>query len=171
MTSPRLPIAALLLAAVAALGLTACSGSSDAVQPLAAAVTTTAPTPSPTPTMLTKQQAGAAYLAAVTPSNKALNKVEKTLKTRNLAKIRAAAKSAAKANRAFLVVLTDTQWPKNVQKNVDKLSADVASDQTALTEVGKSTNMKDANGYWSNLSSDNSQAQLIRVKLGLKAAG
>ncbi len=167
MISPRRSIAAALIAVAALAG---CSSSHEPAGPLAAAAATVAPTPSPASAAPTKAQAAKIYLGAITPANKALTKLDAALKSRNLKRIRATAKACAKANRAVLVMLTSTQWPKGVQKHADKLSESVAVDLSAFTALAKAKTPSEVNEASAGLSTDNSQAQLMRVKLGLGPA-
>ena len=176
MISSRRSIAAILIAAAALAG---CSSAPEAARPLAAAVTAPepspapspapSPTPSPTPTALTKAQAAKIYLDAVTPLNKAFGELNAALKAGDLERIRSAAKVCTKANRVFLVALTDTPWPRGVQKHADKVAEVTAGYQSAFTALANAKTLEEVDAATATLSLDNSQAQLMRVKLGLGA--
>jgi hypothetical protein len=163
MTRSRRSIAALLIAVAALAG---CTSDPVPARPVAAAATAK---PSPAPTPLTKAQAAKIYLDAVTPVNNAVTKLNVALKTGNLKRIRARAKISAKANQEFLATLTDTLWPTGVQRHADKLAESVARDQGAYTALSQARSQSAVEEAAAGISSDASQAQLMRVKLGLGA--
>ena len=167
MISSRRSIAALLVAAA----LAGCSSTPEAARPLAAAVTAQAPSPapSPAPTTLTKAQAAKIYLDAVTPVNKALAELNAALKAGDLERIRATAKVCATTNQVFLVALTDTPWPAGVQQHADKVAEATAAYVTASTAAARATTLEEVQSAMAIVPLDNSQAQLMRVKLGLGA--
>ncbi len=162
MTNSRRSIAALALL-IAAASLAGCSSAQEATRPLAAAATSTS---SSAPT---KAQAAKIYLSAVGPANKATSKLNDALEAGNLKRIHATAKTCATANRQFLAVLTGTQWPAGTQKHADKLAEDAAVDQSVYTALTTAKTMSEVDDARAALSSGNSQAQLMRVKLGLEA--
>ena len=165
MTGGRRSIAALLITVAALAG---CSSDPIATRPLTATETTGAAS-SPTPTAPTKAQAAKLYLAAVGPANKAVTRLNSAIKAGNLKRIHAAAKVCERKNRAFLGVLTDTQWPKGVQRHADKLSEIIAGDQSAYTALTTAKTLAEVDDATATISADNSQSQLMRVKLGLGA--
>jgi hypothetical protein len=169
MTRPR-SFAALLMAAALLAGCSRGSGQESQSAVPVAVTTTASPTPSPTPTLATEAQAAQIYLASVTPANKATSGLNIAIKAHSLERIHAAAKVCATTNQAFLTALTKTQWPKNVQANADKLSETVAADQTIYSEIITAKTLPDVDDLTASMSADNSQAQLMRVKLGLGAA-
>jgi len=167
MTSARRSIVALLVTSAALAG---CSSTTpQPTQPLAAAATPAAATSSPAPAQLTKAQAAKIYLEAVGPVNKALTELNAALRSGDLKRIRAAAKACAETNRVFLAVLTDTRWPEGVQEHADKTSEVVAAHQSAYTALTTAQTPDEVGQATATISGDNSQAQLMRVKLGLGA--
>lgn len=166
-------------------GLAACgSDSQPAATPLAASSTSstgatsasTPPTPSPTPTEMTLEEAGAQYLQIVAASNKAvtaLNKEVHRLPESGIVskaafkRLHPLSKRYADAMRSFSLALVANQWPKKVQKTVDKLAAEVATQQSSLRAIANAKTPTEWVAAWNAWQPKGDSAELLRQQLGL----
>jgi hypothetical protein len=136
----------------------------------AATLTPTATT-APTSTRPTREQAAAIYVKAVTPANEAVEALDEAVDSKkDVATIRAKARAAAAANRAFLDVLLATDWPDVVAADAEELARVTAAEQSLFQRMTRVETTADAEATLYSDNFDTSSAQLIRAKLGLPPA-
>jgi hypothetical protein len=159
----------------AVLALTACSSDEPAPEadPPAAsthatAAPTPAPTPTPSPTPISKEQAGAAYLALVAPVNALVTPWNDAIAASDWASLRAQAQPYADANRAFADGLMAAEWPPEAQGAVDGLVAELAADISAFVQVAGTTADADTIATINAFPARGSSAQQLRMILGLE---
>lgn len=176
----------------AALALTAgCTGQAAAPVTVtetataqASATPTVSPTatPTPTPSVMTKKEAGAAYLAAVCPSNIAGDKVDDYLDGRydyqiNVAKVRRQARDAVRAGRQAARALDEpaAAWPDNVSKQIVVVTSSLLADVDYYATLSRAKSGAGVISAWAAPSSgpkkERQAVQLVRLRLGLPAAG
>jgi hypothetical protein len=129
---------------------------------------------------LTKAEAAQRYLRIVAPSNKTgekLNALGKgqldghPLTTRVSSAYRAAALADERATRKFMGDMLAVNWPADIQPVAGKVVEDCAPLVTTLHLLSKAKTAEDVQNAWDADTSSNASAQLIRVMLGLPAAG
>lgn len=145
--------------------------------PDAAVTTDSASTPTPTPTVLTTEEAGKAYLAAVCPSNIQANKTSDVVQAEpfDLAASKTETAKLRDTYRSTIEKLTNekTLWPEAVKADIAALTEVMYDDLSGTENVAKQTTQPDFTSAWNSWTSSMTDrpgtAQKIRLKLGLPA--
>lgn len=170
---PRLKIGTIAVLGCALVGVSGCgadtspSVASQRVSPIPNIDTAWVYTP-PIPATLSISEAGKVYLKAVSASNAASDKFDRDYRSdKPLKAIKANAVTGRETKRNLLEVLDTTKWPLVVQDNTKSLAKCVAMDVAwydSITRVAKRSEIVHAPEC------DNSDAQLIRVRLHLPSS-
>lgn len=163
------------LLTITLLALSGCSAGAQA--PTAAPTSQTAATPTPSPTVLTIQEAGKVYLAAVCPANLQSNKTTTVLQTEpfDLQAAKTEAAALRDAYRTTIQSLTDekTLWPEAVKADITALTEVMYDDLTRAQNVASQTTQQDLISVWNSWTSAMTNRpgtpQKIRLKLDLPA--
>lgn len=163
---------ALLVASAFAL-----TGCGTGAQSSPAAAPTTEPVSTPTPAVLTTEEAGKAYLAAVCPSNIQANKTSDVVQAEpfDLTASKTETTALRDAYRTTIEKLTSekTLWPEAVKADVAALTEVMYDDLSGAENVAKQTTESDFTSAWNSWTSSRADrpgtAQKIRLKLGLPA--
>lgn len=114
---------------------------------------------------------GNVYTKAVTPANQDLARLRTELESANFEAVINTAIASADSQRKFMDTLIRTDWPDNVQADIDKLVPDVAMYISNLRAISQANTLEEVNEVWEYGNwPGNSQAQIVRAKLGLGTA-
>lgn len=171
--TPMKKIYALL--AVTLLALSGCGAVGQATTDVPTSEPATTPTPSPS--MLTIEEAGKAYLAAVCPTNLQSNKTTTVLQTEpfDLPAAKTEAVALREAYRTTIQGLSNEQtlWPEAVKSDIAALTEVMYDDLTRAQNVASQTTREDLVSVWNDWTSAMTDrpgtAQKIRLKLGLSS--
>ncbi len=139
-----------------------------------APATTPKPTPTPTIHVMTVEEAGKFYLAAVCPTNKVKSSLNAAFTAQNLTSIQQAAAATRDAERTEVTQFTNTDvlWPPVVSSaDVKLLSDSDFASISILNEIATAGTLESANSL-SNTFVDNgasAASQRIRLVLNLPA--
>lgn len=171
------PLTAACLSGV--LLLAGCGGASDspsdtatvaASQPTTAEVTPSAepvPTSTPTPEPISREEAGANYVALADAVNAQGSLINPLLESGDVAGARVAATDTANALRAFVDGLIANEWPAEVQPAIDKLISETSAEIPIWLSAAATTTDED---FWAQiytLPSAPGSANEVRILLGL----
>ena len=163
-----------MLAAALLAGCSAHTGGSVQAAGHASKTPTATPTPTPTVHVMTVDEAGKFYMAAVCPTNKVKGALNSAITAQNLASIQQTAAATRDAERAEVTAFTNTDviWPPVVSAADLKLlsDSDFAS-ISILNEMATAGSLDSANAL-SNTFVDNgagAASQRIRLVLNLPA--
>ncbi|MGJ3192060.1 hypothetical protein [Paenarthrobacter sp. FR1] len=134
-------------------------------------------TPTSVPTVLTTEEAGKAYLAAVCPSNIQAHKTSEVVQAEpfDLQASKTATAALRDTYRATIEKLTNdkTLWPGTVKADIEALTELMYDDLSGTENVAKQKTQTDFTSSWNSWTSSMADrpgtAQKIRLKLGLSA--
>jgi hypothetical protein len=160
-----LAVGALLLA------VGGCSSSTpDAAASAPAATESTTlvePTPTPTPTPISREAAGAQYLALVEPVNALVAPWTAAADAGDYATMRTLAAELATQYRTFADALIAAEWPAEAQPAVDELVTELASDIQLNLQVAASTTDVEIDNLFASSPPNGGAAQKLRMLLGI----
>ncbi len=177
---------------VVALALTGCGGGETVAQPVASSPpppTTQPSTPSPTspastsptldegdpglpedePTPLSKKAAAARYMELVAEVRGPSRRMNEALDRRDLKLIRARAKPAAEALRAFSIGVQNETWPYDVQEYAEQVADGATDDQLISQDIARARTLDEVDRLSSGYGSGRKASERLRQRLGLPA--